>query len=107
MSKKSYNIVSKLPLACFYYKGTHSHPIKRTVVIVEDSKDKITGYELREGKIVRNSKDASKCIKSYDKNKIAKWGDYSRLRTGVNSKNNPKSTTLRRFPISEIFSELV
>ena len=101
---KVYQPVNKLPIAKFYYQGNHSHPVRRTVLIVEENKDQIRGYELREGKTTRTLTEVSKCIKSYRKDKIAKWGDYSRLlKVGKARKKSANSTTLERFPIVAMF----
>lgn len=103
---KVYNPVSKLPVAKFYYQGNHSHPVRRTVLVIEETKDQFKGYELREGKTTRSLNEVSGHIKSYRKDKIAKYGDYSRLRTVAKSrKKGPNQTTLERFPIVAMFSE--
>jgi hypothetical protein len=44
-----YPIIRNKPVAQFWYKGTHSHPVKRTVLITEQTKDYFKGYEVREG----------------------------------------------------------
>lgn len=67
---KDYNFIKKHPVARFFYKGDHSHPVKRTVVLIDVNDDLITGYELREGNEVREFKKAP--IKSYRKDRIAK-----------------------------------
>lgn len=87
-------LVSKKPVAKFFYRGTHTHPVRRTVLIVEDSKDTFTGYELREGKQVRTGAKAP--IKSYSKNDIAKGGDYCRL---------PKNAGLSRLELIDLIAE--
>lgn len=103
---KVYDIVRRLPVARFYYQGNHSHPIRRTVVIIEETKDLIRGYELREGNSVRSLQDVLKTIKSYRKDRIAKWGDYSRLRqSSKNYLKPPEKTTLERSPIVSLFKE--
>lgn len=65
-----HQLMRKLPVARFYYKGNHSHPVKRTVLLVKSTKTKVTGYELREGKTRRDFRNAP--IKSYLRDKIAK-----------------------------------
>jgi hypothetical protein len=69
MSNKSYSLVRERPVAVFYYAGTHSHPVRRTVLLVENTPNFLRGYELREGSIVRNFRQAP--VKSYRKNRIA------------------------------------
>lgn len=88
-------------VARFYYKGTHSHPVRRTVVVLEENNNVITGYELREGKIIRNLFDSP--VKSYRKNKISKYGDYCRLKmNNKNYKMNDGESTLQRESLYEL-----
>lgn len=104
--KKVYEPVSRLPVAKFYYQGNHSHPVRRTVLIVEETKEQIRGYELREGKTTRSLTEVGRYIKSYRKDKIARWGDYSRLaKVGKSRKKSANSSTLERFPIIGMFVE--
>ena len=93
---KTYELVSRNPVAKFYYQGNHSHPVRRTVLIVEETKTHITGYEFRCGTEVRTRGEAMSKIRSYKKDKIAKWGDYSRLTKS--SKNFMKRSDLYRKP---------
>ncbi len=67
---KKYKLVNSYPVARFAYKGGHSHPIQRTVLITESTNDRITGYEVRAGKIVREPNAAP--IKTYLRRKIAR-----------------------------------
>ena len=101
---KTYGLVGKKPLARFYYKGRHSHPVRRTVLIIEETDTLLTGYEVREGSIQRTPEEALKYVRSYRKDRIVRWGDYSRLR--MSSKTffkRPNRTTLERFPIVSLF----
>ncbi len=68
--EQHYKLVNSYPVARFYYKGSHSHPIRRTVLIVEANDDKITGYEVRSGDVVRPPNAAP--IRSFLRRKIAK-----------------------------------
>ncbi len=94
---RKYDIVSENPAAKFYYQGTHSHPIRRTVLIIEDLPEMLVGYEMREGNTVRTVKRAP--VKSYRKDWIAKYGDYSRL---PKTRRSRQSTLAR----SDLFSLL-
>lgn len=87
-----FNIVKNSPVARFFYKGSHTHPVRRTVLVIESNKDIIRGYELREGSIVRNAKDAP--IKSYSRKNIAK-GESLRKDNPMR-KTSPKKSTLVR-----------
>lgn len=87
-----YEIVKNKPVAYFYYKGTsHSHPVRRTVLIIESNAFYLTGYELREGSIVRNLKESP--IKTYLKRKIA---TQDKLGASNHREPGPKKTTLSR-----------
>lgn len=88
-----YNIVHSLPVARFFYKGNHSHPVRRTVLVTQQDSESITGYELREGSKTRIAKYSP--IKTYIREKIAKT---SNLRNDNPLRNapNPKSTLVRK-----------
>jgi hypothetical protein len=75
---KQYEPVAVTPVARFYYQGSHSHPVRRTVLVVDETPTVITGYEMRSGRNIRSFGEAK--IRSYRKDLIAKYGDYSRLR---------------------------
>lgn len=66
-----YELLKKNPVAKFYYKGNHTHPVRRTVLLIESNRKWIRGYELREGMEQRNIKNAP--IKTYRRNRIAKY----------------------------------
>ncbi len=73
-----YRTVRSNPCAKFHYKGSHSHPVRRTILVIETTSNHIRGYELREGSLVRELKKAP--IKTYKKSKIAKKEDVTTLK---------------------------
>lgn len=90
-----YDIIRNQPVAKFFYKGTHSHPVKRTVLITEQNRDYFTGYEVREGINLRTIDEAP--IKSFRKDKIA---TTSQLRTDspmYSKKDEPTLTRMSKF----------
>jgi hypothetical protein len=93
---KRYKLVNSYPVARFYYKGGHSHPIQRTVLLTESTDSRITGYEVRAGKIVRQPNNAP--IKSYLRKKIARVKSLkaSMKRNALIISNGPMVTTLKR-----------
>ena len=93
-----YEIVKDVPVARFFYKGTHTHPVRRTVLVVEQNKKFISGYELREGNIVRVADKAP--IKTYLRERIAK-GNSLRNDNPVR-KLKPNKSTLVRKPLINI-----
>jgi hypothetical protein len=93
---KRYKIVESYPVARFYYKGKHSHPIRRTVLIVEQSRHRITGYEVREGSVVRDVSSAP--IKSYSRTAIAR---YNKLGANKHRQPGPELTSLKRSPLHD------
>ncbi len=101
---RKYDVLKKMPVAKFYYQGTHhTHPVRRTVVMIEDRPNLIIGYELRDGNVVRHLDSAP--VKSFRKDRIAKYGDYSRLRmkqTTFNKKCN--ESTLQRLELIDLIS---
>lgn len=64
-----YKTVRNLPVARFWYKGHHTHHVRRTVLVIKTTRNLIVGYELREGNEVRSIHESP--VKSYRKNKIA------------------------------------
>ena len=103
---KMYDLVASKPVARFYYKGSHSHPVRRTVLVIDARENMIVGYEIREGDEVRSVEEAVAHVKSYKKDKIAKWGDYKRLRMSSKTfMKNPNESTLVRQPILSMFVE--
>ena len=92
--KKDYKLVKSLQCARFYYQGSHSHPVRRTILVVATTSRTITGYELREGSEVRKYPKAP--IKSYRRSKIAKVNQCGRrLRQRVEARKLEKSTLQR------------
>jgi hypothetical protein len=93
-----YDVVSNLPVARFWYKGNHSHPVRRTVLITQQDSESITGYELREGSKTRVAKYSP--VKTYIINKIAKT---SNLRSSNPLRKNSKiRSTLVRKPLLDL-----
>lgn len=87
-----HEIKKNLPIAKFWYKGTHTHPVRRTVLIIESNKNYIKGYELRNG---NKTTVASKApIKTYSRSKIAKRENL-RAENPLRTKNPQKSTLIR------------
>ena len=100
-NNKEYKLVVEKPVARFFYKGHHSHPIRRTVLIIEDNENLMIGYELREGNVKRPFRRAR--IKTYLKSKISKYGDYCRLTKSKKSRDKkPSQTTLKRENLLEV-----
>jgi hypothetical protein len=105
--KKTYDLVSKNPVARFsYHHSKHSHPIRVTLLLIEETDNLLIGYQVREGNVVHHGKEALKYIRSYRKDRIAKYGDYVRLRmTRSTCMKEPDESTLRRGSIITIFTE--
>jgi len=101
--KRTYDITYTKPAAKFFYKGTHSHPVRRTVLIIEDNPEFFVGYELRAGNKVRSLKEAP--VHTYRKDRIARYGDYSRLAQHMPVGKTTRSTTLRRMDLLEYVKE--
>lgn len=93
-----YEIVKNLPVAKFFYKGSHSHAVRRTVLVIESTGEYIKGYELREGTITRIAEKAP--IKTYCRCKIAR-GANLRAENPIRKKAPEKSTLIRK-PLMDI-----
>ena len=74
MSSSDYPILRNRPVANFRYKGSHSKPIRRSVVLTDIRRDVVTGYEIREGNTTCDLSTAP--IKSFCRDKIV---DFERL----------------------------
>ena len=93
-----YEIVKSFPVARFWYKGTHTHPVRRTVLIIEKNETIIRGYELREGRIIRLASKAP--IKTYLIERIAK-GVSLRVDSPIR-RTAPNKSTLVRKPLLDL-----
>lgn len=89
----NYKLTKNLPVAKFWYKGTHSHPVKRTVLVIESDRYILTGYEIREGAEVRKLPKAP--IKSYRRDRIAR-GRNLRAECPLRRESPTKSTLVRK-----------
>lgn len=103
---KQYPIVRNLPVADFYYRGkSHTHPVRRRILVIERTPKIIRGYELREGATKRTFKNAP--IKSYSRNRIAKISEIDKRR--VLYQNTPKSkrnqSTMRTMTLLDLVRE--
>jgi len=97
MSRGSFNLVRNLPVWKFYYKGTHSKPIRTTIAVVTNNANVVTGYVLRRGNEVCSRLQDAK-IQSFKKSGIARIGQVSRL---ASSKANNR-TTLTKHSIVDL-----
>ncbi len=95
-----YKPIRNQPFYKFYYKGDHSHPVQRTVLVVTLTRDLVTGYELREGNIARTIDTAP--IKSYRRDRIAA---LSQLRNDNPRRKKAKKTSLVKCGIKKIQTE--
>lgn len=103
--RKEYPIVRNMPVAEFYYPGTHSHPVRRKVLVTERTSKIIRGYELREGSKTRPFRDAP--IKSYSRSRISRICDLDKRRVLYRStpKDKRENTTLVQRPLIELVKE--
>lgn len=96
MQNVKYEFLKTRPVARFFYQGSHTHPVRRTVIIIEQTNDLLVGYEVREGFETRNVKNAP--VKTYKKSKIAKVSQIDRkcvLRRRAEGAELNKSTLVR------------
>jgi hypothetical protein len=103
---KEYPLVRNQPVAKFFYKGrSHTHPVRRTVVLTESNPTYFKGYELREGSEIRQFGQAP--IKSFSKRKIAKIGEIDlrrKLRISA-GQDQLTTTTLQRVGFAELIKK--
>jgi len=101
--QKDYSFVKTSPVAKFYYQGSHSHPIRRTILITESTPTLIRGYEIREGSITRSFNKAP--IKSYRRTNIAKIGQCGRRLRKRTPNNLHENTTLIRMKFVDLIKQ--
>jgi hypothetical protein len=90
----------------FYKDDKHSHPVRRKVLVIGETAETLTGMELREGNVVRSYREARQRIVTYDKNKIARFGDYSRLKKAKRNRNrSDDESTLERMDFRTLITE--
>jgi len=100
------NLVKKTPIWRFYYKGSHSHPVRKVVAIIERTGNVVTGYELRSGKSVYSTLETAP-VKSYRLDKIAKIKSVDKrlpLRKSA-KKSELELSTLRKSGILSVLTE--
>lgn len=66
---KSVSLVRNLPIWKFYYKGSHSKPVRTTIAVVSNTSKVVTGYVLRRGNDVTATLSNAK-IHSFKKSEI-------------------------------------
>ena len=89
-----YQPLRNQPVLRCYYQGDHSHPVRRTLVIIEITSDHVTGYELRAGSETRPLHKAP--IRTYRRDRIAKIEQCGRrLRKRTPKKHHSNSTFTR------------
>lgn len=97
---KEYKLIRNLPVARFFYQGAHTHPVRRTIVLIETTTTYIRGYELREGNKTRDFKSAP--IKTYRKSKIATVKQLDKRTSLRSTKRNSSRSTLVRASIVDL-----
>jgi len=97
-----YQFVKSQPVAKFFYKGDHTHPVRRTLLIIQQTDTLLTGYELREGSKVREFKNSP--VKSYRKDKIARIGEIDKRRKlrQTTEAVKLKQSTLKRYNLRDL-----
>lgn len=66
----SYCLIRNLPVWKFFYRGTHSKPVRTTLAVTEVKGDIVKGYVLRRGnEVFSRLQDAP--IKSFKKSEMA------------------------------------
>ncbi len=94
------SVIKYKPVATFYYRGNHSHPVRRTILVIKSTPTYLCGYELREGSTTRKLRKAP--VKSFTKKKIATLSD---LGARKHRKPGPNVTSLKRKNLLELITE--
>lgn len=107
MSIREHKVIATMPVAKFWYtKSEHRHPVRRTILIIEESPTHLTGYELRCGNTVRTYRETvlGGFIRSYKKAEVTRYGQYCCLRETSRYKS-PTQTTMRRLDLLGLVKE--
>ncbi len=102
-NRKDYQFMAtNYPVARFFYKGNHTHPVRRTIIVIKQTAETITGYELREGATIRSFQNSP--VKSYRKDTIAKVNQVDSRCTVRRMANRAQldKSTLRRFTLKNL-----
>ena len=76
--ESKYCLIRNLPVWKFFYKGTHSKPVRTTLAVIEVRGDVVKGYVLRRGNAVCSRlQDAP--IKSFKKSEMARGSSSTTL----------------------------
>lgn len=94
-----YELIKTQPVAKFYYKGTKTHPVQRTVLITESNKDFFKGYEIRSGAEVRDVDQAP--IKSFRRDEIARV-EQLRSDSALRKTMKKDASTMTRMSINRL-----
>jgi hypothetical protein len=105
-SVRERKLIQSLPVAKFWYNGTkHRHPVRRTMLITNETDSTLIGYELRCGNTIRTYREAVAGGRVYyDKSKVTLYGQYCRLRDTKRYKS-PSQTTMRRLKLLDLVKE--
>ena len=98
--RKTYTVVETDPVAKFYYKGTHSHPVRRTVIVIKETDNLIKGYEMRAGNETRDFTTAP--IRGLRKDRIALIKQCGRRLRKRTPKDLHDTTTLQKTGLLDI-----
>ena len=100
MSNGSVKLIRNLPVWKFFYKGSHSKPIRTTLAVVSNTPNVVTGYVLRRGNYVCSKLQDAK-IHSFKKDEIACLGQVC---SDAKKSKNANKTTLTKHSIIDLVS---
>ena len=98
MSNGNVKLIRNLPVWKFFYKGSHSKPIRTTLAVVSNTPNVVTGYVLRRGnEVCARLQDAK--IHSFKKSEIACLGQVC---SDAKKSSNSSKTTLTKHSIVDL-----
>jgi len=102
-----YALAKRQPILRFYYQGSKSHPVRRTIAKIEETATTVTAYELRSGNDIRELRNAP--IRTYRKDKIARIRDLDPRRPlrrdAIRRKKSQSESTLTRHELENLVVE--
>lgn len=97
-SKNVFPLVRNLPVWKFYYRGNHTHPVRTTIAVIENTTNTVTGYVLRRGNdVCARLQDAP--IRTFKKSEIA---SYNQIDSRSKKATNSSRTTLTKHNLVDL-----
>jgi hypothetical protein len=97
-SKNVFPLIRNLPVWKFYYRGNHTHPVRTTIAVIENTTNTVTGYVLRRGNdVCARLQDAP--IRTFKKSEIA---SFNQIDSRSKKSSTSSKTTLTKHNLVDL-----